>query len=318
MFYVSDNPFAYTSFAQNNDRVLAFEDIIHDVLKTNAVIDRRAVVRIEDVNPTVAPSTLRAIADTLAAESVPFTISVIPAQRDPLGVATLGVPSGQDITANPGFVDALKYMVSKGGQVTMHGFTHQYSNVANPSTGQSALDFEFFRVIRNAGVTQYVGPVNEDSAAWAAGRLTTGLNLLSQSGFTSVPGWVTPHYTASPIDYAEIAKKFSFSMCRGMNFSQNSLGDLIYVQQHSPWVYTDQFNTKRIPETIGYIEFPTPGLVTRTAQDVINDAAANSVVRDGFAGMYFHWFLNPNDLRTAVVGIKNLGYRFIAPSAATN
>ncbi len=319
LYYVADNPFAYTSYAKHNDRVLAFEDTIHDILGTDAVEDHRAVVRIEDVSPRSNPGNLRAIADTLFAEGVPFMVCVIPSQRDPLGVENNGVPASQDMTANPAFLSALKYMESKGGQIVMHGWTHQYSNVANPYTAQSALDYEFFRVAPNSnGGSTFIGPVNEDSSAWASNRLQSGLNLLSQGGFPSVPGWVTPHYLASPVDYIEIAKKFSFSACRGVNFTQNSLGDLIYVQQHSPWVITDGFGIKRIPETIGYIEFPTPGVVTRTAQDVINDAAANYVVRDGIAGMFFHWFLDPAELRKAVQGIKALGYRYVMPSASMN
>ena len=36
-------------------------------------------------------------------------------------------------------------MVSKGGTLIEHGNTHQYSNVANPYSGVSGDDFEFYR-----------------------------------------------------------------------------------------------------------------------------------------------------------------------------
>ena len=69
-----------------------------------------------------------------------------------------------------------------------------------------------------------------------------------------------------------------------------------------------------MPETIGYIdpfgwyELQPPTL----AQDLIQRARAIKVVRDGWAGFYFHWYLDPVELRSTVEGLKNLGFEFTA------
>ena len=317
LFYVADNPFSYTTFNDHNDRVLAFEDVMHDVLGSTAGEDHRAILRIEDVHPNVDPALLTKIADTLAAENVPFVVCVIPWFYDPLGNE---YPKGTltKAASTPAFVNALKYMESKGGKVIMHGFTHQYSNVANPYYGESADDFEFFRVTTDANGNQvYQGPVFEDSSAWAAGRLNQGMAELKAAGFNNVTGWVTPHYMASPVDYVEFQKMFQFSVCRGLTFAQAADGTLRYSQQHSPWVYTDNFGMKRIPETIGYMDTDVyQGIPAHLPADLIRYATANKVVRDGFAGMYFHWYLDPALLKTLVQGIKGLGYRYVMPDAS--
>ena len=38
--------------------------------------------------------------------------------------------------------------------------------------------------------------------------------------------------------------------------------------------------------------------------------AALKVVRDGWAGFYFHWYLDPQFLRETVEGLKAMGYEF--------
>ena len=58
-------------------------------------------------------------------------------------------------------VSALKYMQSKGGTIIEHGYTHQYSNVANPYDGVTGDDAEFFRA--QCATTQ-TPPYNFDAA----------------------------------------------------------------------------------------------------------------------------------------------------------
>ena len=316
MTYVADNPFSYTTYLTQNDRILAFEDTIHDVLGTNAAVNHRADLRIEDVSPMVPPANLKAIADVCAAQNVPFVVSVIPRYTDPLNAEGNGVTS-YDMSTKKKFIAALQYMQSKGGKLIMHGYTHQYSNVPNPYSGESADDFEFFRVIQNTDGTQsYQGPVKEDSNAWAANRLDTGRNIFTASGLAVPDGWVTPHYLASPADYVEIQKRFKYSICRGLTFSQDASGNLRYLQQHSPWVYTDPFGMKRIPETVGYIDVDAyQGIPPTLPADLLKYIDANSVVRDGWAGMYFHWYLDPALLTQIITGAKAKGYKFVMPDA---
>ena len=64
----------------------------------------------------------------------------------------------------------------------------------------------------------------------------------------------------------------------------------------------------RIPETSGYVSpYSDPPV---TPQDLLEKAARCLAVRDGWAGAYYHWFLDVDGLSQVVTGIRNLGYEF--------
>mgnify|MGYP000929376035 FL=1 len=44
--------------------------------------------------------------------------------------------------------------------------------------------------------------------------------------------------------------------------------------------------------------------------DVLAKASRCLAVRDGWAGAYYHWFLDVDGLREVVTGLKNLGFVF--------
>src|SRR4051812_26874447 len=81
--YVGEIPFAYVT---HDDRYLAFADLLFDSLAPATPQRHRALVRIEDVGPDADPAQLRAVADYLSAEKVPFSVAVYPRYRDPKGV----------------------------------------------------------------------------------------------------------------------------------------------------------------------------------------------------------------------------------------
>src|SRR5690606_24686051 len=87
--YIGENPMAYVT---SNDRYLAFCDLLFDALAPATPERHRALVRIEDVSPASEPAALRAIADYLHSEGVPFGIATIPSYEDPNGVYNGGVP----------------------------------------------------------------------------------------------------------------------------------------------------------------------------------------------------------------------------------
>jgi hypothetical protein len=49
----------------------------------------------------------------------------------------------------------------------------------------------------------------------------------------------------------------------------------------------------------------------------VKRAKALKVVRDGWAGFYFHWYLNPGYLAQTVNGLKSLGYEFVTVDGTT-
>src|SRR5581483_9040335 len=100
------------------------------------------------------------------------------------------------------FIAALKYLSQNGGTAIMHGYTHQYSNVANPYTGISGDDFEFYRVTQNPDHTpNFVGPIPGDSTAWALSRVAGATDEFNKSKLPVPKIFEFPHYSASAVDY---------------------------------------------------------------------------------------------------------------------
>nr|WP_272881671.1 polysaccharide deacetylase family protein [Fundidesulfovibrio soli] len=312
--FVADNPFDNVVYA---DRALAFCDMLHDVLESGVAEKHQAVLRIEDVHTHQDPAQLRAIADYLHSRKIPFAISVIPQYEDPRHVYEK--PYSSTWSDVPEVLAAVQYMTRRGGRVIMHGYTHQYSNAKNPETGVSADDWEFYRVTRKAdGSTRYVGFIPEDSEQWATDRLTQGLSLLKKSNLYPV-AWLTPHYLASPTDYAVFNRFFPLALDRGVYFVQDSNGKYQFREQYAPYtIDRDAYGTKRLPETCNYISpYESP---PRLPADAIALARLVKVVRDGWAGCYFHPFIDVAYLKEMVEGIQAEGYTFVpvgkAPPAA--
>ena len=168
----ADVPFSYMA---EEDRYLAFADLLHDIVQISHPESHRAIIRLEDVDPTYPPELLRRAADYLASEGVPFSVAVVPVYRDPLGYYNGGIAETIEMSRAPEFVQTLKYMVSKGGQLVMHGYTHQYDAALNPFTAVTGDDYEFFRVTYDAqtNLVDYM-PVPEDSRPWVQNRLRQG------------------------------------------------------------------------------------------------------------------------------------------------
>ncbi|MFP5238540.1 MAG: DUF2334 domain-containing protein [Acidobacteriota bacterium] len=303
LFFVADNPFTYVTAT---DRYLAFADLLFDILGAQQTQPPKTIVRIEDVSPVSDPVNMRAIADYLSSRNFPFMISVIPEYRDPLGAYNSGVPQTVKWRDRPAALSALRYMISKGGRVIQHGYTHQYQAQANPFSGITAEDWEFFIVtLDDSGNKVYQGPAPEDSYAWALGRVLKGQAILHNLNIWPV-AWLTPHYLASPQDYAAFARVYPHSLDRGVYFVTASDGTVHFEEQIAPYVLKDVYGITRIPETCEYVNpSGTPAILPAAA---IAKAAANTVVRDGWAGFYFHWYIDVSYLQQMVEGITALGY----------
>ncbi len=309
-WFVGDMPMISTTF---ENRSLAFQDLLHDMLGIQHAENHRAFFRIEDVGPEGDVATLQNLRTTLTSLKVPFTISMIPEYRDWSGIYNNGVAETVRVTASSAFSKEIKLWVQAGGQVLQHGTTHQIDGLLNPYTGVSADDYEFYRVTADAqGFLTIVGPLPGDSTTWAKNRVVRGQNILKNAGFTPV-GWLTPHYLASPTDYKVFASLYPFACDRAIFFFPDGSGKTQATELNSPYIYRDSYGLKRIPETIGYIdpigwyELQPPSL----SGDLLKRANALKVVRDGWAGFYFHWYLDPAELAKTVNGLKAIGYQFV-------
>lgn len=323
LWYVADLPFSYVS---EEDRYLVFCDLLHDILGIDHAPTKRAIVRIEDVDATADPETLRAIADYLESRDVPFAVSVIPFYADPYGYYSDGVPEWDRLSWEPELVDALHYMVSKGGEIVMHGVTHQYEDLLNPYNGVTGDDFEFYRVeLDEAGEVLYTGPVPDDSKHWASKRLREGLSELSACGLRPV-AWETPHYAASATDYQVFARRFPLTIQRVLCFDLRipphgfkGTGEPTYFGgQFFPYVIQqDIYGQRVLPENLGNVEpDPWEGFAPRLPEDILRAAEKNAVLRDAWASFYFHPFYDLAYLEEIVEGIQAMGYTFVSLTSA--
>jgi uncharacterized protein YdaL len=313
LWYVADSPF---SFISEEDRYLAFCDVLFDVCGLTRPPTRRGLVRFEDVSGAADPLALRACADACRARDVPFAVALIPEYRDPLGVYNNGVPETIRLRDAPEVAAALQYMVQQGGEMVMHGFTHQFESVANPYNGVSADDFEFFRVTENADHTlNFLGAVPGDSTAWARGRLQAARAEMQAVGLTPV-AFEAPHYAASAADYAAFVQELPLCYHRTLYFEGEH-----FTGQFFPYVIPrDGHGQKLLPENLGNVELlPWPDPETgpfpkRLPADIIRAAARNAQLRDAWASFYFHPFLDVSYLTETLDGLLDLGYVFQRPS----
>lgn len=314
--YIGEIPFSYIT---SNDRYLAFSDMLFDVLDPQRPERHRALLRLEDVSPAEDPNTLRAIADYLGGQNIPFSIAVIPVYVDPRGVYNDGIPVTKRLSGTPEMVSALKYMVERGGRIVMHGYTHQYSNIDNPYNGVSADDTEFYLMhVDELDYVIYDGPIDEDSEAWVNSRIGAGLLELQSAGFGRPSIFEYPHYAGSHLDSLTISRSFDTAYHRGLYFGGTLRGGMPdykhIIGQFFPYVVRDIYGWKIIPENLGNYE---PEAMNhhpeRLVPDLIHTAKVNRVVRDGVASFFYHPYYGLPILRQIVEGVRGEGYTFVAP-----
>lgn len=329
--YVGEVPFQYMT---EGDRYLAFCDLLFDAFAPATPTTRRALLRIEDISPFDDPTPLFGIADYLFGLKVPFGFQIVPLFIDPNGFYNGGVPQTIRLRNTPNLLNAMAYMQQRGGTLLAHGYTHQYSNIANPYTAVSGDDAEFYRLTLNADQSvNYVGPVAEDSATWAAGRITSMNNEFAAAfraaAFTSAGGvaalptvWTAPNYAASAADYKLLSTRFSARSERCLYFkgllSGGTPDPTRLAGQYFPYVVPkDVYGGKVLPDTLGGIEPQAFGVnPARLPADLIADGQRNLVIRDAWASFFFHasdWDTTTNlYLQKTVTGLRGLGYTFVS------
>jgi uncharacterized protein YdaL len=276
LWLVADSPFAYVSA---RDRYLAFCDLLHDMLGVNHETSRRAMIRLEDVNPDDDAEAVQRAVDVFVREGIPFQIGVIPLYVNPTAHKQIR------LSENPELVAVLHKAVASGGTIILHGYTHQYHGV-------TADDYEFWDGMRN-------GPRGDDSAKLVREKLAAALAECFRNEIYPV-AWETPHYMATPRDYVEFGRVFS-------TLNEESTIDARGTQQFYPYATFDVRGRQIVPENNGYlpVESPDPNVL-------IGNASAFLVVRDGIASAFVHDFIDPKLLESVVRGVKQQGYTYIS------
>ncbi len=326
-WYVADLPF---SFIGPQDRYLVICDILHDMLKVTHAVNNRALIRLEDVTADVDPATTKTLADYFKSKNMPFTVAAVPHYKDPNGYYNNGVPQDIKLSQATNLLASMRYMVSKGGKINLHGYTHQYSNIPNLYTGVTGGEYEFWNGVTNS-------PVAEDSVAWALGRIDAGQAEMAASGFTTV-AWTTPQYQASAATYRALAQRgrplseqVSYFTADHPNFDPNSPTHDQLAAQFFPYIIDkDYYGNRVLPESLGAIQYDISNIdpfsnQVYTWQTIRDNAAYHKVVRDGFASFYFHPYWLSSDLaylhaladfKNLVSAIQGMGYTFVDAATA--
>jgi uncharacterized protein YdaL len=313
--YVAEVP--VDSGGTSNDRYLALSDLMFDVFGSSAPVRHRALLRIEDVGPNSDPIELQRVASYLSQRGIPYSFALYPVYVDPVDSKPRRTIS---LSERPALVRVVAFMLTHGGTMVLHGDTHQFGDLKNPLTGASAADFEFFRVHTGPdGVLVYDGPVPGDSTAWARGRMQSAIDEVTRTGLPRPKIFEFPHYGASIADYQAAQELFDARYDRAQYFSTAWHGGPMspyMFEQYEPYVVSDVYGSKVIPENLGYVEGPpVPASGAGSLQAIVAGARANLVVRDGLGSFFFHPYLGVDRLRYLVDQLQSLGYRFTAPAS---
>lgn len=317
--YVGENPYSYMG---EQDRYLAWSDLLFDVLAPQTAERHRAMIRLEDVSPVSDPVQLRQMADYLSSKKVPFSVAVISLYKDPKGVDNNGKAQTISLLQRPQVVAALKYMQSKGGMIIQHGRTHQYRNVNNPYNGVSGDDFEFYRAHIDANNSViYDGPVKVNSYADTVGTILAGRLDYMFTGIAAPKVWEFPHYAGGVQDYKAVNDLIGKGYDRRLYFpgilTKKTIDYTRPIGQFFPYDVVDVYGTKVYPENAGNYEPEAannhPAVLV---PELIDRARANLVVRDGFASFFYHPYYGLEPLQQLVEGVDALGaYTWVNPSS---
>jgi uncharacterized protein YdaL len=311
--FVSEIPYVYMGV---DDRYLVFADLMTGLLAPNAPQSHRALVRIEDVGPDSDPAALMAMADYLYSRGVPFSVAVYDTFADPLDSAP-AKPRLLTMAKSPKVIAALKYMESRGGTLLMHGHTHQFGAQKNPYNGKSAADFEFFLAhIDDANAVVLDGPPASDSRDWALRWIDKGLAERAAAGLPRPTIFEFPHDAGSALDYSAVASRFAARYERSMYFTGTlgavSANDAMFAGQFFPYPVRDVYGQVVLPEDMGN-DGPHPfnQHPARTPAQMLETAARDFVLQDGFASFFHHWYLGLDPLKQIVEPMQAQGWTFV-------
>jgi uncharacterized protein YdaL len=312
--YVSEAPLQDGSLT---DRSFAVADMIAGLF--GHVRQRHlALIRLEDVGPMAVPGQLRAIADLLAARKIPFSVALYPLY---LGPANQHPRKRVPLTARPQVIQALKYMLSKGGTLVLHGYTHQFGDRPNPNNGESGMDYEFLRVhYPSYGVLALDNPPTPPHPmAWTRHRIDLALAAIRAAGLPRPELWQFPEYGASPGEYRVAASMFVARYER-VSYAAGPPGRprlRTLTEQSPPYLVRDIYGGPVLPETLGYVKGPrVPSAGPGSVPAMLAAAAVQKqAVRDNVASVYYHPYLGVAPLRRLVDGMRHEGYQFVSACA---
>jgi hypothetical protein len=210
-------------------------------------------------------------------------------------------------------------MLSKGGTLVLHGYTHQLGDRRNPGNGQSGMDYEFLRVRYDHGTLLTGPPPTSHPVPWTRHRIDLALAGIRAAGLPRPGLWQFPEYGASPPEYRVAASMFAARYER-VSYAAGPPGHprlQTLTEQAPPYLVRDAYGGPVLPENLGYVwgSHPRPGRPGSVAAILAAAAVQKQAVRDNVASVYYHPYLGTGPLRGLVDGLLREGYQFTSPCA---
>jgi uncharacterized protein YdaL len=318
IWYVADSPFSFTHY---EDRYFIFTDLLWDIVEeTPEYQGHKAMVRIEDVNPTQDLAALKWAVDYLRDTDTPVAFALIPFYGDAVGLTEPEFkPVFKPITKFPDFMGTLRYSRNRGVDIVLHGVAHMAGDIVSGYDGISGADYEFWLYPENT-------PLPFDSVDWVMNRFDMAESVFEELKIKTHV-FEAPHYAASVLDYHLFARNFEwtwhrsiyfpftltsnsalpsdmrFGKCKDLSCREERRGYLRNIEveadyadfggQITPYIiYKDVYGQALIPETLGMIDFafysPATWRPVSTPKDVLRRAKKLKVVRGAMASFFWH------------------------------
>lgn len=275
-WYIADNPL---SKAKEGSSYLAFVDILHNIVKDHEH-HRKAVIRIDNINPNSDPKKLNTIVDFLYFSRIPFAMSVTPVYKKSEHAKPVYLSGKKEL------IEVLKYGEEKGGVIILNGYTHQRIK-------ETGTDIEFGNMVDRNGKELPKDEIDTEK------RVLLAKEEMKKSGFKPIV-WQTPYYRATPQDYEIFSKHFKFVFERGTEppppfiIEKNSLGQKI------------------VPENLGFVAYNK----TPVKETIPERAWRMQVVRDVYAGFSIQDGIPMEQLVKIIRRVEGMGYTFVSPYRA--
>lgn len=283
-YALNDKNLWYVSRVDDNSVLFyIFSDLLNGMFSFKRDSKGKVYIRIEDVHPFRDQKKLRAMADYLSDEGVPFMIALIPTYVD--------TKTGyiNTISHKKDFAKTIRYMQEKGGSVILHGYTHQ-----NSKEEASGEGFEFWDGQKDE-------PLKCDIEKYVYDKVGSGLKECVKNGIYPL-GFEAPHYAMDIKGYREIKKYFSTYV--GQYQSNNEK----FTTTPFPYTiyHTDSFN-KLIPENLGYVESEN----NLSIPSIKENFKQVSLSKGYTAGAFFHCYLDIKYLKEIVQFFKSQNVDFL-------
>ncbi|MFP4588634.1 MAG: DUF2334 domain-containing protein [Candidatus Bipolaricaulota bacterium] len=270
-----------TSFLNAEGVHLIYLDLMHEVFDINR--SHAAVIRLEDVNPSTDPAALAEVVDYLSESDIPFVISLIPFY---IGIDSRLVA----LRERPALVEVVQAALERGGEIVLHGATHQFKGV-------TGVDSEFWDEATEEPI---------DDLNYVLARVQLGLVELEANGLLEkTVGWETPHnpFRAGETAYQVFENRFS----------------LIY--DNPRWSYDLKWipypivrgDTTYISTNLGY--YRTDQSVAQIDSKLARAGKIISLQKGGVVSFFYHPWLGAEKLHLLVKGLTEQGWSFRSVSS---